>query len=223
MLQSGMDQLRAPDGQILGVILAGGLGRRMGGRDKALVPLAGQPLAGHVAERLGPQLPPGRLLLNASDPDGRFARIGPPVIADQGAGRPGPLAGLLAAMRAAQTLRPPASWVLSAPTDTPFLPGDLVARLTAEAKSGNLDIVLAASAAGLCQVCGLWAVDLTKDLADTLANGQNKVLSFVERHRWTKVEFPSVPIGTGFADPFFNINTPGDLDRAMQLLGSEPE
>jgi molybdopterin-guanine dinucleotide biosynthesis protein A len=216
-----METKAANRDHILGVILAGGQGRRMGGRDKAVVLLAGRPLAAHVARRLAPQLPPGRLVLNANGPPEALAELGLPVVGDATANRPGPLAGLVTAMQAAKAMSPAADWVLSVPTDTPFLPDDLLDRLAAEAAAGEAEIVLAASAGGLCQVCGLWSVGLQDSLAAALASGQNKVLDFVERHRWARVEFPPQSIGAATCDPFFNVNTPEDLARATELLDSQ--
>jgi len=195
-----------------GVILAGGMGRRMGGREKALIELRGRPLACYVADRLAPQLGPGRLLLNANGPPERFAGIGLPVIADESPNRPGPLAGLLAAMLAA----PGSLWIISAPTDTPFLPRDLVRRLME--RTGEAEIVLAGSAGGLCQVCGLWSASLAPALATALASGQNKVLSFVQAHRWVRADFPPEIIEGAEIDPFFNLNTQQDIDFTQQLM-----
>ena len=222
VLQGGMEQSVIATGSILGVILAGGIGRRMGGVEKAKTVLAGKPLATRVAERLTPQLAPGRLVLNANGPEGHYAALGLPVVRDDIDGRTGPLAGLLAAMRAAPALAPGVDWVLSAPTDTPFLPRDLVARLAAEADATGAGIVLAASAGGLCQVCGLWPVRLASDIVGALARGHNKVLDFVDGQRWSKVMFPLEAASGGTIDPFFNINTPQDLERASQFLGGEP-
>ena len=202
---------------ISGVILAGGRGYRLGGTDKALQMLAGRPLVAHVAARLAPQLPAGRLMLNANGSVEQFAQFALPVFADDVAGQPGPLAGILAAIRSTEK---GVAWVFSAPTDTPFLPSDLVARLAADAEIGGVEIVLAASSGGLCQVCGLWSTSLEHDLAAALASGRNKVLAFAERHRWRQVEFPPVDVGAAAVDPFFNINTPEDLAIATGLLNS---
>lgn len=202
-------------GDVLGVILAGGAGLRMGGVEKALVLLGGTPLAAHVAARLAPQLEPGRLILNCNGEAGRFTGLGLPLLADGLEGRPGPLAGLLAAMRLAQDLG--ASWLVSAPVDTPFLPVDLVARLTAASRSRS--VVLAASAGGLCQVCGLWPVGIAGALAGALASGQNKVLNFVEQRPWTRVDFALESKVGRTVDPFHNINTPADLALAQEFIG----
>lgn len=203
---------------MLGVILAGGLGRRMGGGGKALTDLAGRPLAAHVAERLRPQLPHGALYLNANGPAGAFAAIGLPVIADNAPDRPGPLAGILAALRLASAQS--AEYVVTAPTDTPFLPRDLVAKLARTAAKGEAHIVLAASAGGLCQVCGFWPVGLCGPLEAALAAGQRKVLDFAQAQGCTRVDFPPEYIGASTIDPFFNVNTPSDLAQAADLLQS---
>ena len=124
-------------------------------------------------------------------------------------------AGLLAAMRAAEAGG--AAWVLSAPVDTPFLPTGLFARLGAASHGGA--ITLAASAGGHCQVCGLWPAGLAGPLAQAIASGQNKVMDFVERHPWTRVEFPPEVNAGRTIDPFHNLNTPGDLALAEDFIG----
>jgi len=210
-----MERIAISSGDVLGVILAGGAGRRMGGVEKALVLLGGKPLAAHVAGRLAPQLAGGRLMLNSNGEATQFAGLGLPLLPDGMEARPGPLAGLLAAMRAAEGLG--AHWVLSAPVDTPFLPTGLVARLGAAARGGS--IALAASADGLCQVCGLWPAGLAGALAESIASGQNKVLKFVERHPWVRVEFPQESNQGRMIDPFHNINTPSDLALAEDFIG----
>ncbi len=208
---------------VVGVILAGGLGRRLGGGDKALRLLAGQPLVAHVVARLAPQLAPGRLLLNANGVGPELTSFGLPLLADTRPGRPGPLAGILAAMQAIRSEAGEDGWVLSAPTDTPFLPLDLVARLAEQQSSAAADIVLAGSAAGLCQVCGLWSCRLADALAQSLAIGQNKVLAFASAHKMSQVTFPPQPVGGEKVDPFFNINTADDLAAAERLLSHESQ
>ena len=202
--------------EVIGVVLAGGLGRRLGG-SKAERKLAGRPLLVHVADRLAPQLVRGNLLLNANDA-GAWAALGLPIIADTVDGRPGPLAGVLAAMQASGSR---VRWVISAPTDTPFLPLDLVTRLMDQQHDSGAEIVLAASDAGPCQVCGLWSVTLAADLAHCLAIGQNKVMDFVERYAMSSVHFPRQAVGQSSVDPFFNINTADDLAQAERLLSAE--
>ena len=193
-----------------GVILAGGRATRMGG-DKVMRPLVGRPLVRHVIDRIEPQLAPGHLFLNADRP---VAGIELKLLPDTVAGRPGPLAGLLAAMLAGQH----GGWVLSVPADTPFLPRDLVSRLCQGLANTGAGIALAGSANGLCQVCGLWPVHLADDLARFLASGQNKVLTWASRQTFCQIEFPPEQIGLHRADPFFNVNTPEDLAEAERML-----
>src|SRR5689334_6332496 len=114
---------------IVGLILAGGLGRRMGGVDKGLIDLGGRSLLAHVMDRIGPQL--GALFLSANGDPSRFASLGLPVIADQEEDYPGPLAGIVAVLDHVARLAPAAAFLLSVPCDTPFLPLDLVERLDA--------------------------------------------------------------------------------------------
>ncbi len=209
----------AQTGTVVGVILAGGLGRRLGG-GKAQRLLAGRPLLGHVIARLEPQFAPGQLLLNSNGEAVDLAHIGLPTIADSVAGRPGPLAGILAAMIAAKDLPGRPNWVLSAPVDTPFLPLDLVAVLGQRQRETGTAIVLARSDAGLCQVCGLWSVSLAATLAQSLESGQNKVLDFAAQHGAAEGRFPLQRIGSASADPFFNINTPDELAHAERILSA---
>lgn len=199
----------------LGVILAGGLARRMGGGDKPLLMLAGQPLLTHLAHRLRPQCE--SIILNANGDVSRFAGMGLPVVPDPVPDHPGPLAGLLAAMDWAIENKPSIDWIISVPGDTPFIPMDLVARLHAARNSSGNAIVCAASGAWRHYTTGLWPVSLRDDLhrAVTL-EGVRRVEDWAKRHGLTAVSWPEEPI-----DPFFNINTPGDLDAANVMLSRE--
>ena len=144
-----------------GVILAGGLARRMGGGDKGLRLLDGQPILGHVIARLQPQVT--ELILNASGDPGRFASFGLPVTPDSISDHPGPLAGILAGLDYLATQRSTVGWLVTAPGDCPFLPADLVSRLAA-----GLQPACKAAVARYRQrpqpVCGLWSVELRVDL-----------------------------------------------------------
>jgi len=193
-----MDQ-RAP----MGVILAGGSGRRIGG-DKAFVPLAGQPLVSHVIARLAPQC--RTLAINAL-PDPRLDAFALPIIPDGSEGGHGPLSGILAAMDWAAAEG--AARVLTAPVDTPFLPENLAARLSAI----DAPIVLARTEDGLQGTCGLWSVSLRGALAAALATGIRKVTEFTEAQGAASVLFPE-----GAPPPFLNVNRPEDLARAESLL-----
>ena len=200
---------------IPGVILAGGLSSRMG-QDKARIRLAGTPLLGHAIRRLHPQV--SALTVNANGPV--LFPVGEelPVIPDLDATRSGPLGGVLAALDHTKRLHPEASHVATVPTDSPFFPADLVARL-AHAVDTPGRIVSARSATGPHPVFALWPVALMDDLAAWLAGGGAlRVRSYLERHQAREVTFP--PVGTidGDLDPFFNINTPDDLAAAENWL-----
>lgn len=195
-----------------GAILAGGRATRMGGGDKPLRPLAGRPLLDRVIERLRPQA--AALALNANGDPARFSGWGLPVIADEAADRPGPLAGVLAAMDWAAAEG--ASHVLTVAGDTPFFPADLGARLAA-ALSPETPIALAATPdpkRGLARhpTFGLWPVALRDDLRAALAEGVRKVVVWTDRHGAGAVEFLAAPF-----DPFFNVNTPDDMAEAERI------
>ena len=192
--------------RIFGVILAGGQGQRMGGVDKALVPLASAPLLAHVIARLEPQVE--RLALSANGDAARFARFGLPVLPD--AGGAGPLAGVLAALRWAAPLG--ATAVVSAPVDGPFLPGDLCPRLCLAAESAAEGLAVAQAGGRLHPTFALWPVGLAGPLAAFLDSGAKpKVMDFVAAHGATEARFAD---GSGFD----NLNTPEDLARAEAVL-----
>jgi len=201
-----------------GLILAGGLSRRMGGGDKTLVDLAGKPLLAHVAGRLTPQA--GAIALSANGDPARFAHFGLAVLADTVAGLRGPLAGILAGM--VWALSDPASTrLVTVAGDTPFYPRDLVNRLDEAVRDQPDSIALATSGGRTHPVFGSWPLGLVDDLRTVLDAGSNlKVMDFVARHSFVTVDFPLVPISSGHADPFFNVNTPDDLAIAVLL---EPE
>ncbi len=190
------------------VILAGGRARRMGGGDKALLKLRGRPLLDHVLERVRPQV--RAVALSANGDPARFAGWGLEVLADATPDYPGPLAGILAGMRWARRAYPEERLLLSAPTDSPLLPMDLVARLLAA--RGDC-VVCAASAGRIHPVVALWPVVLADALAATLAAGRGGVAAFAEARGLTRVDFP-----VGEADPFLNINAPADL-AAVRAVG----
>jgi molybdopterin-guanine dinucleotide biosynthesis protein A len=197
---------------IAGVILAGGLSRRMGGGDKCLRDLGGRPLLAHIVERVRPQV--GPLVLNANGDPGRFAAFGLPVVADTVAGFAGPLAGILAGLDWAAANAPQCQRIASFAADAPFLPRDLVARLVEAADSGKADLACATSAGQPHPVFGLWHLDLREALRDALVREQiHKVDRWTARYRLAQVEFPAEPV-----DPFFNANTPEDLALAARYL-----
>lgn len=197
--------------KILGVILAGGLARRMGGGDKPLVKIAGRPILAHVIERLSPQC--AALVLNANNDPARFDAFGLPVVADSVDGFAGPLAGVLAGMDYAAERAPGADFVLSAPGDTPFLPEDLVSRLAAAGADANGKIAVAASGGRVHHAVALWPVALREALRHALIEeGERKVSAFIERFANVNVAWPCDRF-----DPFFNVNRPHDLDEALRM------
>ncbi|MCZ0960610.1 molybdenum cofactor guanylyltransferase MobA [Paracoccus benzoatiresistens] len=191
------------------IILAGGRATRMGGGDKCLLDLDGRPMLAGIIARLSPQCAP--LALNANGDPGRFAGFGLPVLPDSLPDFPGPLAGILAGMDWAASLG--AGAVISVAGDTPFFPRDLAERLGAQGGG----IVLAASRDGGGRVTdhptfGQWPVALRDELRAFLVSGQRRVRGFAMAHSATLAVWD-----TGAVDPFFNINTPGDLERARGL------
>jgi molybdopterin-guanine dinucleotide biosynthesis protein A len=197
---------------ILGLLLAGGLSRRMGGGDKALRLLGQKTLLDHVIDRMRPQV--AQLVLNANGDPARFARFGLPVVADSVAGFAGPLAGVLAGLDWAAANRPDCADIVSVATDAPFLPTDLVARLVAGRIAAGAELACAASGGQPHPVIGLWPVGLRDALREAvLVEGIRKVDQWTARYRLATVTFPE----TLGVDPFFNANRPEDLDRAAAL------
>ncbi len=202
---------------IAGVVLAGGQSRRMGGRDKALIDLAGKPLIAHAIERLKPQV--NRIALSANGDTDRFAFTGLPVRADTMPGHAGPLAGVLSAMRWAGEAIPAAEYLATAAADTPFFPVDFVDRCRHEA--ANHEMVLCRSGDHRHPVFALWRIGLADALEGFLATGETgKVMAFVSGFTHAEVTFPITHGEHGPHDPFFNINTPQDLALAHRLMGA---
>jgi molybdopterin-guanine dinucleotide biosynthesis protein A len=197
---------------VVGVILAGGLSRRMGGGDKCLRPIGGRPILAHIIERVRPQV--AALVLNANGDAARFAPFGLPVAGDVVEGFAGPLAGVLTGMEWARHNAPACKWLASFASDAPFVPRDLVARLLAAVEAQGADLACAASGGQAHPVFGLWRVDLAPALRSALVEEQIfKVDRWTARYRLAQVDFPSTPI-----DPFFNANRPEDLAEAERLL-----
>jgi len=208
------------DDPVIGVLLAGGLARRMGGGDKCLLELAGKPMLTYAIERLGPQTE--TLVLNANGDPARFAAFGLDVVPDPIAGYAGPLAGVLAGMEWAKRNRPSARWIATAASDTPFFPRDYVARLREAAQPHHPAIAMAASGGREHPVFSLWPVALISDLRSALETGTRKILDWTDRHTTLKVEFQKMDRPDGMIDPFFNANTPEDLERAARLVEVAP-
>jgi molybdopterin-guanine dinucleotide biosynthesis protein A len=200
---------------VTGLVLAGGQSTRMGGGDKALLDLGGRPMLAHVVGRLKRQV--ARSLLNANGDPERFAGFGLPVVADPVPGLQGPLAGVLAGMRWAETHAPGATDVLSVSADAPFLPHDLAVRLLA-AREGRAGIACAACDGRLHHVIALWPVALAGEIEAALSRGEHAVGRIQERLGVRRVEFPALMISGKRVDPFFNVNTPEELALARRLV-----
>ncbi|MBB5409564.1 molybdopterin-guanine dinucleotide biosynthesis protein A [Paraburkholderia sp. HC6.4b] len=180
-----------PREQITGLVLAGGRGTRMGGVDKGLQPLHGEPLAAHVLRRLAPQT--GPLMISANRHSDTYAALGAPyrarLVADTLPDFPGPLAGMLAGLRAAGT-----AYLLSAPCDSPWLPADLAARLADALDANHADIATVTTVdtggeTSLHPVFALMRTAVADDLAAFLASGERKVRAWYARHKTVEVIF----------------------------------
>lgn len=195
----------------VGVLLAGGLARRMGGGDKPLKTIGGKTILDHVIARLAPQC--DSLILNANGDPARFAAFGLPVIADTVEGFAGPLAGVLTALDWTAAQRSDVEWVLSAATDCPFLPRDLVARLHQARASAGAKLAVAASDGQTHPVIGLWNVALRDELRHALVvEDIRKIDRWTARYPLATVTWPADPV-----DPFFNANTVDDIAEAERL------
>jgi molybdopterin-guanine dinucleotide biosynthesis protein A len=196
---------------IPGVLLAGGLARRMGGGDKPMRTILGRTILERVIARLRPQC--DGLLLNANGDPARFAAFGLPVIADGVPDFPGPLAGILAALDWMAAHRPEVDYVLSAAADCPFLPRDLVARLDAAREHRDAELAVAASGGQTHPVIGLWSVALRDELRHALIKEDiRKIDRWTARYSLATVSWPTTPL-----DPFFNANTAEDIAEAERL------
>ena len=194
-----------------GILLAGGLARRMGGGDKPMRQIGGRTILARVVARLTPQCE--GLVLNANGAPARFASFGLPVIPDSVENFPGPLAGILAGLDWVAANRPEISWVLSAAADCPFLPRDLVARLHRARTDENAELAVAASAGQSHPVIGLWSVALREELRHALVvEDVRKIDRWTARYRLATVTWPAEPL-----DPFFNANTVDDIAEAERL------
>jgi molybdopterin-guanine dinucleotide biosynthesis protein A len=195
----------------LGVVLAGGRARRMGGRDKPMLQVGGRPMLARVLARLAPQC--DALIVSANGDLTRFESFGAPVVADGIGGFAGPLAGVLAALEWAATRRTGVEWVVSAPGDCPFLPRDLVARLHAARRGQGAELAAAASGGRAHPAIGLWRVALREELRQALVVEHcRKVADWTARYSLATATWPSEPL-----DPFFNVNSPEDLVEAERL------
>lgn len=198
--------------KIVAVLLAGGLSRRMGGQDKMLRGLGGESILARVIARVEPQA--GILLLNANGDPERFADFGLPVVEDVVGDHAGPLAGLLTGMEWTRANAPQCPWVLTVPTDAPFLPRDLVERLLWAVEDEGAEMACASSGGRHHPVCGLWPVRLAGELRRAMEEGVRKVDIWTARYKLAVADWPTEPV-----DPFFNANRPEDMAEAERILG----
>jgi molybdopterin-guanine dinucleotide biosynthesis protein A len=200
---------------ILGLVLAGGLARRMGGGDKARFRIGGKTILERVLARLAPQC--GSMILNANGDPARFGDTGLPVVPDTVPGFAGPLAGILAGLDWAAANAPQVTDVVSVPGDCPFLPPDLVPRLEQARKAADLPLACARSGDWRHPVIGLWPVGLRGDLRTALVEDDlRKIEAWTARHGVAIADWPAVPI-----DPFFNVNTPEDAAEAQHIASQQ--
>jgi molybdenum cofactor guanylyltransferase len=201
----------------LGLILAGGLARRMGGGDKARIRVGGATILQRVLTRLQPHC--RALIINANGDPGRFADTGLVVVADSVADFAGPLAGILAGLDWATVNAPDCTFIASAPGDCPFLPKDLVPRLHEARSTAGTPLACARSGQQNHPVVGLWPLALREDLRRALTvEGLRKIDIWTARHGVASAEWPDTPV-----DPFFNVNTPEDAARAEAITKQYPE
>ena len=200
------------DAPVVGILLAGGLSRRMGGGDKNLLTLNGKPILARAIERVKLQV--STLVLNANGPSDRFAQFGLPVIPDVIEGYAGPLAGILTGMEWTLENRPDCAWVATFPTDAPFLPLDLVTRLMIAIEDEKTDMACATSKNRTHPPIAIWPVRLRDDLRRAMIDEEmRKIDLWTSRYQISHVDF-----GDAGVDPFFNINKPENLDEAERLV-----
>src|SRR5262245_37281301 len=201
--------------QPLGLILAGGLARRMGGGDKARIRIGNRTILERVLTTMKPQCT--RLIVNANGDPARFADTGLPVVADTVPDFAGPLAGILAGLDWAAAHAPDIADVASVPGDCPFLPTDLVTRLAEARAAAKTPLACARSGDWRHPVVGVWPVKLREDLRKALmVGGLHKIEIWTARHGVAIADWPAEPV-----DPFFNVNTPEDVAAADRVAAQE--
>lgn len=210
-------RMSEPEPQTFGLVLAGGLARRMGGGDKVRLRIGNATILERVLERLTPQC--SGVVINANGDAQRFADTGLPVVSDDVPGFAGPLAGILAVLDWAAANAPQCEWIVSVPGDCPFLPRDIVARLHRARAEGGAVLACARSGAWRHPVVGLWPTRLRADLRHALVDEDlRKIEVWTARHGVALATWPDQPV-----DPFYNVNTPDDAAKAGQLACDYPE
>jgi molybdopterin-guanine dinucleotide biosynthesis protein A len=199
------------------LILAGGLARRMGGGDKAIIDIGGVTILDRALQRMRPQC--SGIVLNANGDPARFAATGLPVVADGVPDFAGPLAGILAGLDWAAEHASDIKDIVSVPGDCPFLPRDLVKRLYHARTQAGLPLACAKSGAWRHPVAGLWPVALRHDLRHALVDEDlHKIEIWTGRHGVAIAEWAAEPV-----DPFFNVNTPDDAAKAARIASQHAD
>jgi molybdopterin-guanine dinucleotide biosynthesis protein A len=205
------------DTKTLGLVLAGGQARRMGGGDKALLRIGGITILERVLDRMRPQC--SGIILNANGDPQRFAQTGLPIVPDNVPGFAGPLAGILAGLDWAAAHAPDVTWVGSVPGDCPFLPRNLIARLHAAREEAGTPLASAQSGDWRHPVAALWPIALRQDLRRALVEEDlRKIEIWTARYGVALAKWPDRPV-----DPFFNVNTPEDAARANEIAAQHAE
>ncbi len=198
--------------EIVGLLLAGGLSRRMGGGDKALTQLGGRSVLSRIIDLAKPQV--SELLLNANGDPARFAEYGLPVVPDVIEGYAGPLAGVLTGLEWISQNRPQCQWLATFPSDAPFMPKDMIAQMEAEVEKQGAQLACAITNGRSHPVVGLWPVALKNQLRKAMLEEEmRKIDLWTARYKLVEVEFSCDPV-----DPFFNANRPEDFGKAEELL-----
>jgi molybdopterin-guanine dinucleotide biosynthesis protein A len=195
----------------LGLVLAGGLARRMGGGDKARIEIGGISILDRVLATLSTQCTD--IIINANGDPERFADTGCAVVPDNVEDHPGPLAGILAGLDWLAAQDNGVEWILSVPGDCPFLPDDLVEKLHIARRKTGVPLACARSGTWRHPVVGLWPLALRADLRKALVDeGLRKIEVWTARHGVAIADWPDQPV-----DPFLNVNTPEDVERATRI------
>lgn len=197
---------------VIGVILAGGLSRRMNNQNKCFIPLNGKPLFEYILEKLSPQC--DTILINSNEQNERLAAYQLPIVKDSLEGFLGPLAGILSVMEWTKQHKPESKWILTVPVDTPFLPDDLLSKLYQSVQTTHSELACACSLGRTHPVIGLWPTSLIDDLRLALTKeGMRKIDLWTSRYKISQQDFNNDNL-----DPFFNINCHEDLIKAESLL-----
>jgi molybdopterin-guanine dinucleotide biosynthesis protein A len=196
--------------QITAVVLAGGKARRMGGQDKGLITVARRAMISYVINALSPQV--STLLINANRNSDRYREFGYEVIADSIAGYWGPLSGMASALQSIST-----PLLVTTPCDSPFVPDDLVARLSGAMNEAGAEISVAHDGERMQPVFSLLRADLSESLDEYLQSGERKIDRWFKSHHCVTADFSDRP------ETFMNINTPEDVAMAEAKLSANPK